>query len=213
MKTFSFSLGVIAVLLLSYSPVCAQEVVEFGCKGKRAGYLRIVDSPDQCRKHETAVTFGQPAAAQQESVTAVKQLKVYDVSGQFIGILINSEVWAEVNIYSPDTETFFYLNPDWQNINQYYTYEEALYYESQDCTGTPYRSNYYPYFNYAFRNSGAYYKATDVVENISAQSSVYGSAECNTYDHPQEIEANRAIVMENLPFTLPIEGPLQFRYE
>ena len=182
-------------------------LVIYGCYSKFNGMLRIVDSQNKCNQFELPISWykGQPA------------IEVYDANDQFLGILVDGDIvlGGFPNIYNPPLSKFMLLDP--------YTkapLADLLYFESTDCTGTPYSERTWPFSELnIFKNGTKYYvtEYTDpLTKNISSQKLIAGDCQSICYYMDPSCVAplsNTVLpVLEVTPdITFPVAFPLKFK--
>lgn len=165
----------------------------------------------------------------------IKSLKAYDANGQELGLAID-HTGNQSTIYSPTLQRFIYLSlNNITSINGDLTSNALVYFQSNDCTGTPYAiadSNTpynVPYANGTTTNLTPndliqvgpqhFYIIPDSATTtlITANSNIYwtGSA-VSCFTGPLNFQPSPkayALQQVNLPFTLPLALPLQFKYQ
>ena len=134
--------------------------------------------------------------------TAGSSSEVYDGNDQFLGVFISSE-WPEITIYVPSSQEFVCLYIETGSVCP-----TTFYYESSDCSGTPYIK---PMMAVIVAHGGNYYKADEVPPSLftpGSASSSSGSCYPVTYD-----KYLVPIVSVNQPLTqIPAVLPLKIRY-
>jgi hypothetical protein len=145
------------------------------------------------------------------------EIKVYDKNNQYLGVLLNIETGGSMTVFIPSLSasyTFlqaYLLNPDLCPIDQ------RLFFESDDCTGTPYIWGIFPaVFDFNCQPYAGHYlpdfnsKAQFVPKSYSGGDGT-GNLVCNEYVQPAFgndllYEAKQV----QLPFKTPIALPVRF---
>lgn len=148
-----------------------------------------------------------------------KSLKAYDANGQELGVVTTYQ-GAISTIYSPTLSRFINLIIGSQSIDGVFSPSYA-YYQSPDCTGTPYEiTNQTDALNTLFviGTNGFYIvpksatPASITTGSISWWNMSDGSHHCDP-DHQTITQPTFALQQVNLPFSIPLALPLQFRYQ
>jgi hypothetical protein len=144
-----------------------------------------------------------------------RQLRAYDANGQELGILINHQGASDM-VYSLPINKFISLD-ELGGLDG----RTGAYYQSSDCTGTPYEPNEASTHN--ANNVLPYNQQVFYVINISetpttftANSvSVWNDAANHAFCNPISQTLTDAYQLHtiSLPFTTPIAEPLQFKYQ
>ena len=154
-----------------------------------------------------------------------KQLRVYDANGTEIGLLIdhgsnNTNSGTSDIIYSTALSRFIYLDP-FRIANNFYRFENqtrALF-QSSDCTGTPYETDYAHNVNDLL----PYSPTTYYIFHDSEQPTTINIASQGTWDPssnhlnciPNVVSNVQAYQLYpvSLPFSTPVAFPLQYKYQ
>ena len=145
MKKLFIAIG----LILSFLAVTSVQsfTVEdkiYGCVSKKWGRLRIVSNCNKClHRWEQCISWNV------EGPQGEGCLKVYSANDEFVGILVNftkhvteiSNTIVDPNmlVYIPSLGKFFQFNiPYGGNIYQPLIRKPTIYFETSNCTGTPY---------------------------------------------------------------------------
>ena len=109
----------------------AQGEAVYGCAKKKGGYLRIVTDPTLCKSNETSVTMNQGG-------TDTGGIKVYDASGQYLGIF--QDLGDGLTIYSPSLKKNIALNS--YELSGTDVSSDCVYYSNNNCSGQTYGEYY-----------------------------------------------------------------------
>ena len=140
------------------------------------------------------------------------EIHVYGADGEYLGILLN-QGFDYCQVYIPSMGAFAQIDDDKVISRTCSLHYGCLYYTSDDCTGTPYFQ--FPINkNIIYDQQGSILKPGNNACTIHAKSAIQGVRfDCevvNNKDMPvlDVVE----IAVESLPFSLPIQGPLELRY-
>lgn len=158
-----------------------------------------------------------------------KSLKVYDANGNELGALVNHDGYADI-IYSSSLKKFVYIadneyeestgdNSNTSDTNGIANKINPLYYQSSDCTGTPYWTSYNfnannvmsfsPTEYYVFHTSEPFARFT--VESFRYWNTATKSSSC-VVGASSDFQGWQLYPV-TLPFSTPIAQPLQFKYQ
>ena len=136
------------------------------------------------------------------------QVAVYDNNDQYLGILMELDD-DEFEVFIPSLETSWNHSRDEDDLNR-----ESAYFESSDCTGTPYSNGPFPRIHDLTASSvGGYHKPNySGKKTITPASMVNGdNGQC------QQISGTSAeyypLTEVDMPFTTPIALPLKYNID
>ncbi len=236
MKKLTIVVGTIVVLLCFWGFDCyAQGNVIHGCYQKNTGHLRILKNTGACHPSENSISWNisgppgpqgpqgpvgpagpsgpqgpqGPAAPQ---IQADKIPRVYDVQGQFLGIL-PSDLYGSISVFIPDLSRFFFISADTGDADPF-SPALYLYFENKDCTGNSYVDT-----NVRFqilKLGSNYIKADDVTAKLKDINSLSeptwtGGRQCRSFASTTSILVLPYTEVK-LPFTMPVVLPLYFEY-
>jgi hypothetical protein len=217
---------VICFLFVTWVPCHAADASLYVCKNNKTGAPRLVKSPTLCKaKTEYLVTLTAgsqgstgpqgptgstgPQGAQ-GSAGPSSGAKVYDAADQFLGYYITSSGGD-----NPLIEVMIEPLKKHAHIEDF-SGELALdsvYFQSTDCTGTPYTHNENKYR--VFRgHTGKYYTGTYMQPVSFFYNSLYYYNSCLQIDPNQRpgyvTESSSVVAIEvTLPFTTPVALPMR----
>ncbi len=87
-----------------------------------------------------------------EEKSPVVGVKVYDASGQYLGVLMNFDAWDEggANVFIPSIGIIARISLGNGDLKERY-----IYFDDSNCTGVPYSKALYTYI--LFKNGSKYY--------------------------------------------------------
>ncbi len=222
-KSIAIAGAVFAIFLVSGFHCWAQGNEIYACYQKNDGQLRIVSNPRACRPSEIPISWNKigpqgpqgpagpegPALAPQAK--AETRPRVYDATGQFLGIL-PSDLYGVLSIYIPALSKFIFLSSDNGDVNPFFP-AVYLYFDGDNCTGNAYVDTS---LRYQILKVGSYFiKADDVaadckeIKSLSAPEWT-GDRQCRSYSATCiPVLPYKEVA---LPFTMPVALPLYFEY-
>jgi hypothetical protein len=224
-------LMIIMMLVVSGITPYAEETEEgviYGWVKPRKGKFRVVESPDQCRHNETAISWnevgpqglqgpkgdkGDTGAQGPRGYTGYQgppgpqgppgAIDVYDADGQYLGIFNGYERGADIYIPSEDINVLISFGNGDASPGLF----RPLMYESSNCSGDAYITPEAAYYVYKVVDK---YYAGDRVAPVKRQfnSSIKPDGSCmyNKFA-PFAVPAYEIA----LPFTIPVALPLSFQ--
>ncbi|MBI9075812.1 MAG: hypothetical protein JEZ02_10405 [Desulfatibacillum sp.] len=141
---------------------------------------------------------------------AFADIQVYDANGEYLGVLVSlGNDFCQV--YVPSLGVFAQVDDDKVISKTCGLHYGRLVYETTDCTGTPYYE--YPIHNNSlYDQQGQILKTGATVTLITIKSEKQGNRyECELRND-KDFPVVNVVEVESLPFSLPIQGPLEFRY-
>ncbi len=144
------------------------------------------------------------------------EITVYDNDGQYLGILITArsegdESW--ISIFVPSINVFVRLINTPNSPNHCDAVLIPTWFESSDCTGTPYLGRDAPYtYPWVAKTCAGSYVTPAGFKDITLKSyRVPDDCECITIQDPQQGKAIELVGAPPQPFDVPV--PLPFRFE
>ncbi|NOZ69538.1 MAG: hypothetical protein GXP46_09940 [Deferribacteres bacterium] len=135
-------------------------------------------------------------------------IEVYDADGQYLGLSAFSLMENSYAIYVPSLSSYVGINIS--------TGEGALvtlYFQSNDCTGTPYVRPHQAYWIGYNRVTGKYYTGAKTVPVKMQTNSWLQSDWCRSMDFLDYKVPAEEVSADSLPFTFPVALPLQFKID
>ncbi len=135
------------------------------------------------------------------------ELIVYDADGQLLGDLIGREVTDTVTIYIKSLDIIGGINVT--NGLLKITIKSSLYFNSFDCTGTPYISPFATY--HIIGNNNIFYMGEKVAPfNFDINSRLNTDGTCESSSESPELVTALEVIP---PFSLPVALPLMIERE
>ena len=216
-------LTILCFLLVIWAPCQAADDSLYVCKNNKTGAPRLVKSPTLCKaKTEylvtiTSGTLGPPGPTGAQGPAGPSSgAEVYDAADQFLGYYVTSYGGSGYDgINNLDTVVMiepFKKHAYIEDISGELPID-SVYFESADCTGTPYTHNYNKYR--VFRgHTGKYYTGTYMQPVSLIYNSLYYYNSCQQSDpnqRPDGLKAYSSVVAieVTLPFTTPVALPMR----
>jgi hypothetical protein len=196
--------------LVIWLPCQAADDSLYVCKNNKTGTPRLVSSPNLCKaKTEHLVTL---TSGTQETSCGIK---VYDANNQYLGYLgtlYESELSNSglIEIYIPSLKKFAFIGTwgTWaDDVGKKGIFaERSFYYESNNCTGTPYAENIYGIYK---GPNDKYYTAKNGYPTLITKNSAGGVNGCS-HDSSNFDSLLVEAIEVTLPFTVPVALPFRF---
>jgi hypothetical protein len=191
MKILVLALALVMGVVSSSS---ADEVFN-GCAHKRTGALRLLLSPGRCLPSEVPVSFRSGAAT--DNLNA----NVYDANGQYLGIDVLGQ-----GVYVPSLRKYVWFETFFGTGE---VQSDLLYYDTEDCTGTPY--GLMLNMHDVFMARGKFYVPAGTGPSGTTIKTFFNfeTGTCDTLD-PRSVwdrAAYTAVAEVTLPFKTPIALP------
>jgi hypothetical protein len=237
MKRLMILIGMVfASLVLIGSPCHGEENVIHGCYKKNNGQLRIVNNPSQCNPSEVPISWNQvglqgPEGPQGEpgppGAPGEGGLGVYSATEEYLGVLVDIDPYRSrangtiypphVTVYNPDLDRLIRFGPSGTSAVNPHSWPSAweLYYETNDCTGTPYvylgpsyDQDFYLHFVLYNHNLDSHWILNPYKQTINYQS--YTIVDCHEYSGDIDVYEASEVVF---PFTYPVSIPMMIENE
>lgn len=128
------------------------------------------------------------------------EITVYDADGQFLGILDSF-----TTIYIPSYGRFIRISEDTGKL----TFNQSLFFESNDCSGQPYSFANTAYF--IFENDEKYHIGERIAPSKMSTSSIrYSSGNCVSTAREDYMVPVEEIIS---PITFPVSLPISYEHE
>ena len=143
------------------------------------------------------------------------EIKVYDNNNQYLGILLDMEREEGMTIFIPSINaSYTFTKVEIDNPDTCTPYRQ-LWFESNDCSGTPYTPGPFPVIvKYNCQTYDGYYLPDlSSSKQFMAESILTGDLEGNTYCNDITSQSSMlyyGIKPIQLPFTIPIALPVRF---
>jgi hypothetical protein len=228
-------LTVLCFLLVTWLPCQAEDNALYICKNNKTGAPRLVKSPTLCKaktEYLVTITSGaqgptgpqgpqgaqgptgstgpQGAQGPQGTAGSSRGATVYDAADQSLGIFLETTDKYEPvgDFFSPAIKILIESLEREAVINAFTGQLDNgfFYYESTDCTGTPYMNA-----NILYRvnkSAGKYYTGTYMQPVSVMVNSDFNGVTC---EHNEYLQNNLVVATEvTLPFTTPVALPMRF---
>lgn len=218
-----------ASLVLMGSPCYGEENVIHGCYKKNNGQLRIVNNPSQCNPSEVPISWSQvgpqgPEGPQGEpgppGAPGEGALRVYSATEEYLGVLVDIDPYQRrtdgmltppnVTVYNPNLQRLIRFGHSGHSGTDPHQWPSAwyLYYETEDCTGTPYvyigyNQDFYIHYVLFNHNLDSHWILNSNKQTINYQS--YRIVDCHKVSGITDAhEANQVVFPFNYPVSVPM---------